>query len=158
MMAHLANAGRLGGTTATIGRSPHGAQRKERRIMRIAATLPIALSAALISGGALAQSANSGSGNATGSTANQNNQSMSHQGTSNQTLPQQVQAKLRDQGFTDVKVVPGSLLVSAKDKQGDPVTMIIGPHSMTMFSVADTSDSGSTVGSSSDQGRKADKK
>jgi hypothetical protein len=48
-------------------------------------------------------------------------------------LPQQIQKKLTSQGFTNVKVVPGSYLVSANDKDGDPVTMVIGPNSMTMF-------------------------
>lgn len=65
-----------------------------------------------------------------------------------QPLPQQIQTKLKDQGFTEVKVVPGSFLVSAKDKQGDPVTMVIGPHSMAIFT-ASSSDGSSTVGSSS---------
>ena len=63
-------------------------------------------------------------------------------------LPQQIKTKLKDQGFTEVKVVPGSFLVSAKDKQGDPVTMVIGPHSMAIFT-ASSSEESSTVGSSS---------
>ena len=54
-----------------------------------------------------------------------------------QPLPQQITQKLKDQGFTDVQVVPGSFLVSAKEKQGDPVSMIIGPHSMTAFVMSD---------------------
>lgn len=49
-----------------------------------------------------------------------------------QNLPQQIRAKLKDDGFTDVKVVPGSFIVSAKDKRGEPVTMMIGPNSMMM--------------------------
>lgn len=73
--------------------------------------------------------------------------------TQQQPLPQQVRTKLKDQGFTDVKVVPGSLLVSAKDKQGDPVTMVIGPHSMAIFTV-NSSDESSTVGSNSATGDK----
>ena len=40
-----------------------------------------------------------------------------------------------DRGFTDVKVVPDSFLVSAKDKQGYPVTMLIGPNSLTVFTI-----------------------
>lgn len=64
-----------------------------------------------------------------------------------QPLPQQIKTKLKDQGFTEVKVVPGSFLVSAKDKQGDPVTMVIGPHSMAIFT-ASYSDGSSNVGSS----------
>lgn len=60
-----------------------------------------------------------------------------------QDLPKEIHQKLTSQGFTDVKVVPGSYLVSAKDKNGDPVSMVIGPHSMTMFTTmsSDTSES-----------------
>ena len=56
---------------------------------------------------------------------------------SNQTqpLPQQIKQKL--QGFTDINVVPNSFLVSAKDSNNDPVTMVIGPHSLTMFTEID---------------------
>lgn len=75
---------------------------------------------------------------------------------SQQSLPTQIQNKLRDQGFTNVEVVPGSFLVSARDKQGDPVTMIIGPNSMTMFTV-NTSQGSSTVGSNPQQ-KSTDKK
>ncbi|ANW00903.1 hypothetical protein LMTR13_12700 [Bradyrhizobium icense] len=108
--------------------------------------LPVSLALALVSGPALAQSTTTGASDAgKASSASQ----------SNQTLPQQIQSKLRDQGFTNVQVVPGSFLVSAKDKQGDPVTMIIGPNSMTVFTMS-SSDS-STVGSS-DQDKKSGSK
>ena len=58
---------------------------------------------------------------------------------SNQTqpLPQQIKQKLQKQGFTDINVVPNSFLVSAKDSNNDPVTMVIGPHSLTMFTEID---------------------
>ncbi len=49
-----------------------------------------------------------------------------------QNLPDQIRAKLKDDGFTNVKVVPGSFIVSARDKRGEPVTMMIGPDSMMM--------------------------
>lgn len=49
-----------------------------------------------------------------------------------QDLPQEIRAKLKEDGFADVKVVPGSFIVSAKDKRGEPVTMLIGPDSMMM--------------------------
>jgi len=61
-----------------------------------------------------------------------------------QTLPQEIKQKLSSQGFTDVQVVPGSYLVSAKDKDGDPVSMLIGPHSMTIMTMKGQ-DSGSDV-------------
>lgn len=106
--------------------------------------LPLSFAIALVPSALVAQ-------NATG-TSDSNKTSSS----SSQTIPQQVQTKLQNQGFTNVQVVPGSLLVSAKDKQGDPVTMIIGPHSMTVFSMNTSSDS-STVGSN-DQSKKSDSK
>src|SRR5690348_9434245 len=72
--------------------------------------------------------------------------STSNQATQN--LPQELKQKLQQQGFSDVKIVPGSFIVSAKDKSGDPVSMVIGPHSMTMFTFANDG-TGSTTGSGS---------
>ena len=48
-------------------------------------------------------------------------------------LPQQIHDKLVAEGFTDVKVVPGSYVVSGKDKDGNPIVMLIGPNGMTMM-------------------------
>jgi hypothetical protein len=98
------------------------------------------LATALLMGGtALAQSPSSKSN------ADQN--AMNNRATQNQTLPQQIQKKLQQQGFSDVKIVPGSFLVSAKDKDGDPVNMVIGPHSMTMFTVVSSEGSKPEKGS-----------
>ncbi len=46
-------------------------------------------------------------------------------------LQQQVRGNLRQAGFTDIKVVPDSFLVQAKDKSGNPITMMINPGSLT---------------------------
>jgi hypothetical protein len=46
-------------------------------------------------------------------------------------LQQQVRGNLRQAGFTDIKVVPDSFLVQAKDKTGNPITMMINPDSVT---------------------------
>jgi hypothetical protein len=70
---------------------------------------------------------------------------------STQTISQELKQKLQDQGFSDVQVVPGSLIVSAKDKSGDPVTMVIGPGSMTVFSMAMNNGSGSETANASAQ-------
>ncbi len=51
-------------------------------------------------------------------------------------LPRQIHEKLTEQGFQDVKIVPGSYLVSAKDKNGTPVIMVIGPDSATVITMA----------------------
>ena len=47
------------------------------------------------------------------------------------TLQQQMKSDLQKAGFTDVKVRPDSFLVQAKDKSGNPVTMMIDPDSLT---------------------------
>ena len=68
-------------------------------------------------------------------TANTTGSSSTSQAGAANSVPQEIQSRLTAKGFSDVKVVPGSYLVSAKDKDGDSVTMIIGPHSMTMFTL-----------------------
>lgn len=50
-----------------------------------------------------------------------------------QTLPQQIKQKLQQDGFSKIQIVPGSFLVSARDKNGDPVEMVIRPNSMTVI-------------------------
>ncbi len=56
----------------------------------------------------------------------------SNQGSSNpQALQQQVRENLQQAGFTDIKMMPSSFLVRAKDKQGNPVMMVINPDSVT---------------------------
>ena len=54
-----------------------------------------------------------------------------------QSVPQKIREKLTAQGFQDVKIAPGSYVVSAKDKDGNRVMMMIGPTSMTMMKVPD---------------------
>ena len=65
-----------------------------------------------------------------------------------QNLPKEIRSKLEQDGFTNVQIVPGSFLVSAKDKNGDPVTMVLGPNSMMMLTEVPNK-SGSTTGSGS---------
>ena len=48
-----------------------------------------------------------------------------------QNLRQEVQANLKNGGFTNIKVMPESFLVRAKDKSGNPVMMFISPDSMS---------------------------
>jgi hypothetical protein len=55
----------------------------------------------------------------------------------NQSLPNKIREKLTAEGYQDVKVAPGSFVVSAKDKDGNRVMMLIGPTSMTMMKVPD---------------------
>lgn len=46
-------------------------------------------------------------------------------------LQQQVTQNLQQSGFTDIKIMPDSFLVQAKDKSGNPITMMINPDSVT---------------------------
>jgi hypothetical protein len=50
-----------------------------------------------------------------------------------QNIPQKIHDELTAKGFKDVKVVPGSYIVSGEDKDGNPVMMVIGPNSMTVM-------------------------
>jgi hypothetical protein len=55
-----------------------------------------------------------------------------------QNLPQKIRDKLTADGFKDVQVVPNSFIVSAKDKDGNPVMMLIGPNGMTVVKKSET--------------------
>jgi hypothetical protein len=48
-----------------------------------------------------------------------------------QMIQQKVQKNLQEAGFTDIKIMPSSFLVRAKDKDGNPVMMVINPDSIT---------------------------
>jgi hypothetical protein len=52
-------------------------------------------------------------------------------------MTQKLRDKLVADGYQDVKIAPGSYIVSAKDKDGHRVMMMIGPTSMTMMKVPD---------------------
>jgi hypothetical protein len=55
-------------------------------------------------------------------------------------LRQQLTNSLQQSGFTNIKVVPDSFLVQAKDKSGNPVTMFIGPNSATEVTTVGSND------------------
>ena len=46
-------------------------------------------------------------------------------------MRQQLQDQMTKAGYTDVTVTPSSFYIHAKNKQGDPVAMVIGPESFT---------------------------
>jgi hypothetical protein len=50
-------------------------------------------------------------------------------------MRQQITQNLQQSGFTDVKVMPDSFLVQAKDKNGNPMTMFLTPNSMEVAEV-----------------------
>jgi hypothetical protein len=88
--------------------------------------LSVAAVGLLVSTGAFAQNTNATavkeSGNQQSSTATTANQD---------SIRQEVRANLQQAGFTDIKVMPDSFFVRAKDKSGNPVAMIINPDSVT---------------------------
>lgn len=60
-------------------------------------------------------------------------------------IRQELRQDLQKAGFTNVQVVPDSFLVQAKDKSGQPVAMMINPHSMTeVVDEGTVADSGTT--------------
>lgn len=52
------------------------------------------------------------------------------------TLRQQVQNDLAKAGYTDIRVMPESFLVRAKDPKGNAVMMLINPDSLTEVTTA----------------------
>jgi hypothetical protein len=42
-----------------------------------------------------------------------------------------LQKSLEDAGFSDIQIMPSSFLVRAKDRDGNPVMMVINPDSVT---------------------------
>ncbi len=50
---------------------------------------------------------------------------------SHMNMRQQIQSQMTKVGFTDVTVTPSSFYVRGKNKQGEPVAMVIGPDSFT---------------------------
>lgn len=68
-------------------------------------------------------------------------------------IQQQVKQNLAAAGFSDIKVMPESFLVRAKDKTGNPVMMIINPDSITAVTAMNGSTlNGSTMGGSTTGG------
>jgi hypothetical protein len=62
---------------------------------------------------------------------------------------QQVRQNLEAAGYTDIKVMPESFLVRAKDRSGNPVMMIINPDSVTAVTTLSGSASGNSMVSTS---------
>jgi hypothetical protein len=115
---------------SSVGSDAHYNESEKRMLIRLVTAC------AFVALATTAYAADTSSSNPSTTNAAANQQSA-------QNLPHEIQSKLQQDGFTDVKVVPGSFFVSAKDKRGDPVTMIIGPHSMLMMSEAKMGNSAS---------------
>ena len=97
------------------------------------------ISAVAIAGTSYAQSpTNQGNGNPAGSNfgnqgqyQGQNQQGQNQQGQNVQAMQRQFRTDLEQAGFTDIRIMPESFLVRAKDKKGNPVMMVINPDSIT---------------------------
>jgi hypothetical protein len=79
----------------------------------------------------------------------QNNQNAQQR---NQNAQQQVTNDLKAAGFTDIKIMPESFLVRAKDKSGNPVMMVINPDSITAVTEVNSSKGSSTTGAAPNTG------
>jgi hypothetical protein len=104
------------------------------------------LSSALVLAGALATPAFAASGDTnneptTGAAGTNSNPSMT---AAPNGAGMHVAQKMRDDlsraGFTDIRIMPSSFLVRAKDSSGNPVMMVINPDSITAI----TEDNGGT--------------
>jgi hypothetical protein len=67
-------------------------------------------------------------------------------------LPLQIRQKLQSAGYSDVNIMPISFVVRAKDKQGDPVEILITPHSMMQVTGLNASERNGVGGSNSTSG------
>ena len=58
-------------------------------------------------------------------------------------MRQQLASDLTKAGFTDIKIMPESFLIRAKDSKGNPVMMVINPDSVTAMTQISAPASGS---------------
>jgi hypothetical protein len=65
-------------------------------------------------------------------------------------IQQDLHQDLAKAGYTDIRIVQGSFLVRAKDKQGNETEMMISPHSMT--EVTAINDSGAAAPAKKSEG------
>jgi len=96
--------------------------------MLLQAIVPVIAAVALASGAALAQS-----GTPTSPATPYPSTDPPQAGDPGKDVPKKIHDELTSQGFKDVKVVPGSFIVSAKNKDDQPVMMLIGPGGMTVM-------------------------
>lgn len=113
--------------------------------MRVA-TLAVGLVLAL-AGPSFAQNPSPGTNAPTKGQATQNTQN----------IQQQVRNNLQAAGFSDIKIMPESFMVRAKDKSGNPVMMVINPDSITAVTeeVNHSNAAGSTTGAAPNRGSAA---
>ncbi len=112
----------------------------------------VALSTAIFlaaCGSAFAQAGNTQPGN-NGKNLDQGKSGQNTNGASE--VPDQVKNELAQAGFSDVQVVPGTFLVQAKDKNGQPVMMLIHENSIMGRIAGYPSQGAATTGSGASPG------
>lgn len=58
----------------------------------------------------------------------------------NAALTEQIRARLTEDGYKDITILPTTYAVSATDKTGKPVLLLIGPQSSTVLQGTESSD------------------
>jgi hypothetical protein len=77
----------------------------------------------------------------------QNSTQDSNQSSASGSLRSHVRGMLQSSGFTDIRMLPSSFMIRAKDKDGNPVVMSVSPDSVTEVSEMGTSDGNGANGS-----------
>jgi hypothetical protein len=67
----------------------------------------------------------------TGDQSSMNGQNAMNAGPGGMRISQKLREDLGKAGFTDIRIMPSSFMVRAKDSQGNPVVMVINPDSVT---------------------------
>ncbi|HEY7296568.1 MAG TPA: hypothetical protein VH684_01420 [Xanthobacteraceae bacterium] len=109
------------------------------RALFLSAALPLALTAS-----AFAQQPGGTQQQRSGQQAQQQNPAQQGQ------LQAKIRQNLASAGFTDIRMMPSSFMVRAKDRDGNPVMMIINPDSIEAVTFeGGSNNNGSTTGQGS---------
>jgi hypothetical protein len=57
-----------------------------------------------------------------------------------------IEGMLRNEGFTDIRMMPSSFMIRAKDKDGNPVVMMVSPDSLTEITAVGNSGANNGLG------------
>jgi hypothetical protein len=106
-----------------------GRERLKENTMRLSLICAAALSAALAQPAWAGSAANS-EPNTSGSAAESHSTSSATESQSATSLPQELRSKLKGAGFSNIEIVPHSFFVQARDKNNNPVQMVITPNAM----------------------------
>lgn len=68
------------------------------------------------------------------------------EGNDNGAMTEQIRARLTADGYKDITILPTTYAVSATDKTGKPVLLLIGPQSTTTLEGTDSPDTAQSPG------------